>query len=50
MGQKKKKCGIVYHFAAETRGSNVTSLQDCRKMQQPIHQFKQEKTLICVQE
>jgi len=23
---KKKKCGIVYPFAAETRGSNATSL------------------------
>jgi len=26
MGGKKKKCGIVYFFAAETRGSNAMSL------------------------
>jgi len=26
MGGKKKKCGIVYPFAAETRGSNAMSL------------------------
>jgi len=26
MGGKKKKCGIVYPFAAETRGSDATSL------------------------
>ena len=28
MGGKKKKCGIVYPFAAETRGSNATSLHE----------------------
>jgi len=26
MGGKKKKCGIIYPFAAETRGSNAISL------------------------
>jgi len=50
MGGKKKKCGIVYPFVAETTGSNATTVQARRKMQQPIHQFKKKKTLICVQE
>jgi len=53
--QDGKKCGIVCPFAAVTRGSNATSLhlptvllrftQTRRKMQQPFHQFKEEKTL-----
>jgi hypothetical protein len=44
MEGKKNKCGIIYPFAAETRGSNATSLQTHRKMQQAIYQFKEEKT------
>jgi len=59
MGGKKKKCGIIYPFAAKTRGSNATSLRhphsfklygnerNCgsyKPTERYSNQFKEEKT------